>query len=283
MNRGLQVMSKDIPQPDQQQAQRLAEIGDYLRQVREANFMTIEQMATKTLIQARLLNAIETGNLRLLPEPVYIRGFIKRYAQLLGLDGAEIADAFPVDTGIQAVQPSWKDSPAAQLRPLHLWVAYVLLIIAAVSGLSYLISRSASWVTAQPDVKPSPLAAVSPSRPAASSKSSPPSSPTAVTSPSPTTSSQPVRIDVTLTAQSWLRVEVDGKTDYEGVLLEGTQRTWTASKALTVRAGNAGGVMVAYNNGQAKAMGEPGTVKEISFPPSQDAASLPSSASARSQ
>jgi cytoskeletal protein RodZ len=274
MNQGLKVMSKDISQTDQQQAQKLAEIGDYLRQVREHNQLTLEQVASQTLIQARLLRAIETGNLQPLPEPVYIRGFIKRYAAALGLDGGELAQAFPIETDLRAVQPSWKDSPAAQLRPLHLWFAYVALIVAAVSGLSYLVSRSASWVSNQPRVQQANVAA--PASPAPATASSPAASPSVAAAPDASPiPNQPVRIDITLTAQSWLRVEVDGKTDYEGVMSEGTQRTWTANKEVTVRAGNAGGVMVAHNNGQAKPLGEPGAVEEVTFSPTQDAASLP--------
>ncbi|NJL23575.1 MAG: helix-turn-helix domain-containing protein, partial [Leptolyngbyaceae cyanobacterium SM1_3_5] len=132
----------EISLPQTEQAQKLAEIGDYLRQVREQHDLTLDELASKTHIQARLLKAIESGNLKPLPEPVYIRGFIKRYSEALGLDGGEIAEAFPMESVMRTVQPSWKDTPAAQLRPLHLWAAYVVLIIAAVSGLSYVISRS---------------------------------------------------------------------------------------------------------------------------------------------
>jgi cytoskeletal protein RodZ len=283
MNRGSQVMSKEFPL-DQQQAQQLTAIGDYLRQVREENLLSLEQMAAKTLIQVRLIRAIETGNLQPLPEPVYIRGFIKRYAVALGLDGAEIAQAFPIETDIRAVQPSWKDTPAAQLRPLHLWVAYLVLIVAAVSGLSYLISRSPSWVgsaqnrSQQPKLPVPVVAAASHS---ASQSASPPSTDSSLAPrkvPAPAIAGKPVRVNVTLTAQSWLRVEVDGKTDYEGVLPEGTQRTWAANSQVKVRAGNAGGVKVAYNEGQAKILGAPGAVEEVTFSTSsQDAAALPSS------
>jgi len=263
--------------------------------VREQHDLTLDEVAGKTLIQARLLRAIESGNLKPLPEPVYIRGFIKRYSEALGLDGAEIADAFPMESAIRSVQPSWKDTPAAQLRPLHLWAAYVALIIAAVSGLSYVISRSSftanrsqpAATAPRPDTSPNPAAtpnAASPS-PAASPAPtvSPAASPDATASPapavsplaSPTTTAQAVRVDMILTAQSWVRVEVDGKNEFEGVLDEGTQRSWTANEAVTVRAGNAGGVSIALNNGQAQPMGAAGTVKEVTYSPDQNSASLP--------
>jgi cytoskeletal protein RodZ len=143
-----QTMNKETSKLEQEQIQRLAEIGDRLRQLREEHSLTLEQVATKTMIQSRILNAIETGRLDQLPEPIYIQGFIKRYANALGINGSELAKEFPVEQSLQAAQssaPSWKDSPQAQLRPMHLYAAYLLLIVAAISGLSYLISRSSSY------------------------------------------------------------------------------------------------------------------------------------------
>lgn len=262
----MKVMSKDT-QTEQIQIEKLTELGDRLREVRESQSLTIEQVSGKTLIQPRLLNAIEAGKLSQLPEPVYIQGFIKRYANALGLNGTEFANVFPLDSDIHAVQPSWQESPAAQLRPIHLYAAYIFLIVAAVSGLSYVLSRSSSSWVSRPSPQPSAIASVT-----ASPSATPSASPT--TASSPVVSDKPVRIDVTLTAQSWIRIDVDGKTDFQGILPEGTQRTWTANSKVTVRAGNAGGVMVAYNNGTPTRMGEPGAVKEVTFSATQQAASL---------
>lgn len=281
----IQVMNRDGSQLEQTQAEKLTELGAYLRQLREESSLSIEQVATQTMIQLRLLKAIETGKLHQLPEPVYIRGFIKRYAEALGLDGAELANTFPTEPDIRAIQPSWKDSPAAQLRPIHLYVAYVFLIVAALSGLSYLLSHSASWVRTEvaTDSKPTGQVpgsgdATNPQTAAAEGTTS-----TDVATNSPEETAQPVRVDITLTAQSWMRVVIDGKTEYEGVLSEGTQRTWTANSQLTVRAGNAGGVMLTYNEGQAERMGDPGAVKEVTFSASQDAASLPDATTSTSE
>jgi hypothetical protein len=72
-----------------------------------------------------------------------------------------------------------------------------------------------------------------------------------------------------------VRIKADGKTEFEGILTEGTQRTWTADSQITIRAGNAGAVMVAYNEGQSTRLGAPGAVEEVKFPTDQQAASLP--------
>ncbi|GAB4375979.1 MAG: helix-turn-helix domain-containing protein [Elainellaceae cyanobacterium] len=272
-------MTRETSRLRQEQLESLTEIGAYLRQIREDYVLSLDEIASRTMIQARLLKAIEEGKLDGLPEPVYIQGFIKLYADALGLDGNQFADAFPTERQVRVAQSSWKDSPAAQLRPLHLYLAYVALIMASVSLLSHIVNRSSppansvaspalssqQLVTSSPNAQNSPAASPSPARSA-----NRPSDP-----------NRPVRIDIKLTAQSWMRVTIDGQTEFEGVLPEGTERTWQARSQLTVRAGNAGGVLLTYNQGAEERMGAPGAVEEKTFSLSQDAASLPTAEIAR--
>ena len=72
-----------------------------------------------------------------------------------------------------------------------------------------------------------------------------------------------VQVGVTLKESSWIRVIADGKTTFEGTLEEGSKRTWKAQKELTVKAGNAGGVLVSVNQQEAKKMGKPGSVEQL--------------------
>jgi cytoskeletal protein RodZ len=276
---------------EQEQGIKLEELGFQLRQLREKKMLSIDQIAARTMIQPRLLLAIESGNTSILPEAVYVRGFLKRYADALGLNGTEFVSSFPLEPDMRSINPSWQESPAAQLRPMHLYVAYAALIAAAIGGLSYLLSRSApapSAVKSPPAVTTPATTAPSP-RPAAIASSGTASSGTASPgaaspqpavspSPSPDTTGKAIRVNVSLTSRSWLRVVVDGKTDFEGILEQGTQRTWTADRELRVRAGDAGAVMVTYNDDQPKQMGKAGSVQQVIFsPPTSGAsASLPS-------
>jgi cytoskeletal protein RodZ len=261
-------MSKSSTYLEQEQSRRLAQIGSDLRSMREERGLTLSQMSELTKIQPRSLLALESAHLPNLPEPVYIRGFVKRYAEALGLDGEAYASNFPMEANEPAARP-WKNSPAAQLRPIHLYVAYVALIVAAVSGLSHLLSRSSGSITADAPIESSlPLSP----QPSAVSK---PLTPGVIPSANLSAQTQkPVRVDVVLTAQSWMRVEIDGKTEFQGMLTEGTQRTWTADNQLVVRAGNAGGVLLAHNNGQSTPMGQPGAVRELKFTAEQRSAAL---------
>jgi cytoskeletal protein RodZ len=273
----MKTMTRDNSLLQQEQVERLMQIGAYLRHVREEEVLSLEEVSARTLIQPRLLKAIEEGKLHQLPEPVYVQGFIRRYAEALGLEGAEFAEAFPAERSLQIAQSSWKDSPAAQLRPLHLYIAYVALIMASVSLLSFIVSRSAPSETAGQSRVNSTSQAIAPvSEPAPTAANS--SEATARPAPKrPAASGKPVQIDVKLTAQSWLEVEVDGEVKLAEVLAEGTEQTWTAEKQIRVRAGNAGGVLVAHNGSKPTQMGVPGAVEEKIFAPTTaaSAASMP--------
>ena len=272
----MKTLSRETALLQQEQVERLIQIGAYLHHIREEQSLSLEAVAAQTMIQARLLKAIEEGKLHHLPEPVYIQGFIRRYAEALGLEGSEFAEAFPAERSLHLAQSAWKDSPAAQLRPLHLYIAYIALIMASVSLLSYLVGRSSGSAP-----RPQISQAIAPTGGIANALSNGLSNgPVVVRSPSLASplarpkQTKPVQIDVKLTAQSWLEVEVDGEVKLAEVLQEGVERSWTADQQIRVRAGNAGGVQVAANGDKALPMGAPGAVEEKSFTP----ASSPSAA-----
>jgi cytoskeletal protein RodZ len=87
------------------QAEQLKVIGSRLSEERQNRSVSLQQVAAKTYIPLRLLNAIEAGRLDLLPEPVFIQGFIRRYADMLGLDGMSISKEFPVNPSPVPITP----------------------------------------------------------------------------------------------------------------------------------------------------------------------------------
>ncbi|MGA9377838.1 MAG: RodZ domain-containing protein [Phormidium sp.] len=79
------------------QGEKLREIGTYLRRLRKEQSISLEQVAAITYIRTSLLRALEDAKEESLPEPVYIQGFIRRYADSLGLDGNALAMTFPIE------------------------------------------------------------------------------------------------------------------------------------------------------------------------------------------
>lgn len=265
-------MNKHTLQASREQSERLADLGTRLCQLREQQEISLEEVAGKTRIQPRLLRAIEQGKLDQLPEPVYIHSFIRQYADAIGLNGVEFASEFPTRFRYPDPRPSWRNLPGAQLRPVHLYVLYMVLIVSAVNGLSYFLNRSSAQQIAVPDLQklqPTPGTMIGPVNPYQNVAGG--TSPAA----KPVGAQKPVRVGLTLTSQSWIRVVADGKTEFEGVLAEGSQKTWMANQQVVVRAGNAGGVMISFNDGQAKQLGQPGAIEEVAFPSDPRFATLP--------
>lgn len=254
--------------------EQLVDIGPILREAREAQALTHPDIAAKVLIRPSLLQAIEEANVQNLPEPVYTRGLIRQYANALGLDGDTLSSQYFTPPVVAVKRSFWRLPITPQLRPLHLYVTYILVIAAAVSGLSYTL-RQASYRTSGtlPPLTGEQLEAAIEAPEAA------PDLPmeTEGTALSPQEAGAPVRVAVEMQGQSWLRITVDGEVNFEGVLQQGDSRTWTADERLVIRAGNAGGVVVSFNDGVAESLGQPGVVTEVEFPPTEATALLPRS------
>lgn len=61
-------------------------LGGLFRQTRERQRLSLEQIASRTRIQQRHLQALEEENFASLPAKVFVKGFVRSYARSLGLD-----------------------------------------------------------------------------------------------------------------------------------------------------------------------------------------------------
>ncbi|KGX93323.1 hypothetical protein N781_11860 [Pontibacillus halophilus JSM 076056 = DSM 19796] len=68
------------------------EIGDRLKEAREAKGLSLDDVQQETKIQKRYLQAIETGNFSIMPGKFYTRAFIRQYAEAVGLDPDEVME-----------------------------------------------------------------------------------------------------------------------------------------------------------------------------------------------
>ncbi|HAV62025.1 MAG TPA: hypothetical protein DCY13_06635 [Verrucomicrobiales bacterium] len=68
-------------------------VAEQLRSAREAQGLTVYQVADSTKIKTDHVRALDEGNFDVFSAPVFIRGFVRTYATLLHLDVAAIMDA----------------------------------------------------------------------------------------------------------------------------------------------------------------------------------------------
>ncbi|MGN0940123.1 MAG: helix-turn-helix domain-containing protein [Selenomonadaceae bacterium] len=66
-------------------------VGSTLRAAREKLGLTVEDIANETSIRAAYIEAIEKSDNDSLPSEVYVKGFIRNYAEMLHLDGDALA------------------------------------------------------------------------------------------------------------------------------------------------------------------------------------------------
>jgi len=69
-------------------------IGKFLKNQREAQGVSLENIARDTHISERYLEAIEQEDFKKLPGTFFVRGFIKTYADYIGLDSREILENY---------------------------------------------------------------------------------------------------------------------------------------------------------------------------------------------
>ncbi len=72
----------------------MKEIGERLREAREAMGISVEEAAEDLKIRPAQLENIEDGNKEAFKDVFYLKFFIRDYAKYLGLDGEKIMDEF---------------------------------------------------------------------------------------------------------------------------------------------------------------------------------------------
>ena len=270
----------------QDRAISLETLGQHLRQTREARGLSLAEVSHDIHVRTVYLQGIEQGDMTRLPEPVYVRGFVKRYADYLGLDSQDLLiKTDPIllkaKPKPELTQPPQQESFAVSLRPIHLWSAYVVLIVLAVGGLSAFldgrIPAVSQWMAFERSGSSNPRPNSGSNNPDSPAPSAPRLFPRLEDwvyvegvfperSPNLIALVDTVQLDVQIVERpSWIRVVADGATVFEGTLAPGTQQNWSAEDSIILRAGNAGGVQVTFNNRDLGPMGQFGEVREETY------------------
>jgi cytoskeletal protein RodZ len=86
-------------QPEQTELGGEETVGEMLLGAREKKGLPLEVVSQDTKIPVSTLQYLETDNFEAIPAKVYATGFLKIYAQILGLDPAQVINKYEVQTG----------------------------------------------------------------------------------------------------------------------------------------------------------------------------------------
>ena len=245
-------------------------IGQRLIDAREARGLTAADVAKKLRIRTMFVDALEREDWRAVGDPIYARGFLKNYARLVGLDADRLAaeaneeisagDARPAVSAFVPVQRDGIDSRdnranvLAWIVPITGVVAALLVALVVVNGIGLLRGAgNVSAVAPQPSPSPAPV----PSASAADAN--------AAGEEMAASQSAPVDLRIAVTQPCWLSVTVDGKRVLYSTLPTGSVREFRADREITLRAGNAGGVVATIDGKDIGSLGRVGQVEDRVF------------------
>ncbi len=97
--------------------------GDILRNKRTDLGWTKEYISERTHMMVRVIDALEAENLKLIPAPIYGRGFIRQYCAILEIDPQPLLDDYARISGSPNVQsisrPATRDLPKKPPEPIR--------------------------------------------------------------------------------------------------------------------------------------------------------------------
>jgi cytoskeleton protein RodZ len=264
--------------------------GDELRQRREAVGLDLADVAAALRIKPAYLMALEAACLEELPGAVYAIGFMRAYADYLGLDGGEMLRRFKRQSTLLAAKPDLAfPIPLGERRMPGGGMLLVALILAicAYGGWFYLSTGDGPRPERVAEVPLELLPFREPfrtppavSRPAAQSEGSGRSSPAeagsgsggspaaagsamaAVPAAIDPASNPPGEVVIRATADSWIQIR-DAR---QSVLLTRVLKAGESCRApdrpgLSMRTGNAGGLEITVNGVPAPPIGRRGMVR----------------------
>ncbi|MGH3088998.1 MAG: helix-turn-helix domain-containing protein [Rubrobacteraceae bacterium] len=279
-----------------------AKIGGILERARKERGLSLQDVEQATKIRKRYLDGLEREDYGVLPDSVYAQGFLKTYANYLGLDGEELSrdlkrrrgrrrDQRQFDVG--EIKKSGFERPVlspgglSQAQGRRISPATLLTLVIAVVALGavisalYYIGRDTQTV----DSSPPPAAEQEPpgdegvaQEPESDAESdaaeeNPPEEageeePAAEEPAAEEPPADPESLAVTVSvegAESWISVSADGSVAYSQIAQPGFSETFEAQNDILLSTGNAGAVEVEVNGQDLGVLGESGEVLDRSF------------------
>ncbi len=131
----------------------MSTVAEQLRAGREARRLTVEQVAELTKIRTDHIRALEDGNFNVFSAPIYIRGSVKNYSNMLKLDTSSLLIMLDAELGRTekySEPPPLVDSKKTLIDDLTLLLAKVnwkigIIILAVVAAIGIIGVSVWAW------------------------------------------------------------------------------------------------------------------------------------------
>ncbi|WP_251478419.1 RodZ domain-containing protein [Stenotrophomonas lactitubi] len=244
----------------------VAGCGTRLRQAREAAGLTLEDVGQRLRMPVQVVKSLEQEQWQKLGAPVFVRGQLRSYARLLGVDVSELLEQAQVGPVVPPTLVSHTHTPRARRiaenlgrRVLYVGITAVLAVPVWFATRGHFDGTSPSPNTASLDVIPAavPVTPVGPGSAAAAPAevaAAPVVKPTAtpyVASLAPVPRAAPAaaaNLDMQFSGDSWVDIAgPDGGSVEKALIKAGETRSFTPGQVARVTLGNASAVQVQQN------------------------------------
>jgi cytoskeleton protein RodZ len=259
-------------------------IGAQMRSAREARGLSVGTLSQRIRVQPRILSAIELDDSSAMPPRPFGRGFVRAYAEEVGLDPERtVRDYFAQFPSTATVTAGIPDAPVRDrsartlgdpdLAPPSQWSGFgaAVLILALVVAAAVFLNRrngaasepnavgttGGAPVTAPAATEARPPAAEAPAAPVAQAPA-----------PAPTVSDRPINLVLTAKAPCWVTATADGRRATFRTVQAGETETIQADREIVIRIGDAGAVSWTLNGKPVDSLGTPGQVRDLTITPS---------------
>lgn len=267
-------------------------LGGLLKRSREEHQIELDEVFRATRIPRHTLEALENDRWDELPSQVFVKGFLKTYAEFLGLDRQTVLEPYERVSSIKGA----KADLMKQVRPRGKgWILKVILPLVALALIATIIflrrddisveDKPSQYLEVQEPVeenggevsvreekenqaqadKPEDLA-----RPESVEE-------TDLTEVVPVAEKgpeEPLTPQFDLTAhvrsQTWIAISVDDQPVKEYLFQPGEAFTWKAHKGFDILVGNAGGIDFVLNGTEIGTLGAEGKVVRVKLPKTED-------------
>ncbi len=281
-------------------------VGALLRDKRAKLGLDLKQIADVTRLRSCIIEALENEEWDRLPPPVFVRGFIRAYAQALELDEIRILELYK---GSGAVQ-STETKPLVEASRRRTGRVLLILLVLAVLGGSvfwYLTGHSVNlkvipgkepkqaevektgaqlpaekMAEKKPEEKFFPVQGAAEPEPLASVVHEPEEGAVPIGEPvtvvageeasavlpvvEPDPGGEGHVLQAIVTERTWVRIYIDDEEPREYIFQSGSNPQWKAEKGFNLIVGNAAGIAIDFNGNRAENLGKVGEVIRLFFP-----------------
>jgi cytoskeleton protein RodZ len=229
--------------------------GARLKQAREAAGLSIEDVAARLKMPSRVVKSLENDDITSIGAPVFVRGQLRSYARLVGIDlesqlsGTPMASTAPSELVSHTHTPRYRRVFEQTTRR-----AVYIVMTAAIAVPIWIATRhpNSNSTVQSLDMAALPAgpagAAPSPSGASAQTVSTPPQRTPLIASMTPPLQAQAQTaktLNLKFSGDSWVQiVGTDGSKLEEGILGAGQERSYNPGDVASVRLGNTSAVEV---------------------------------------